>query len=619
MKKRVIAGKCRMGIKRNHRGYSEQRGLNVIAGDTETYKGDAWTLQLYNGSEMFFDYVNNENILDKFLEYIEKTCFVSRENIVYFHNLAFDLMILFRKFVEDIYRQGSYCKVEYKGWQFEIYSKKVNFVKMIKSKSKNHNISVHILDSMAFTQAGLDKSLKAFSIEADKLPLPKGLGKKKLKTKEFEKYAKNDVIVLYKLARKIIDMHKVFNITPSVSIAQFAMKVFRHNYIKGNDNILFPPAKCVEISEKSYHGGKNFYLYDKPKLIKNAIEIDINSSYPYACMFLPSLIKGRYIEVDEFDKNNYGVYRISGYIKSKYPILYTDDFKRIDGKFENICVSYWDIKSALEFAEKFEYKVELGYVFLDEGDYNPFQNFVKDIYAKRKQFKEQKDMNTIYKYILNSFYGKFIQVNEIQSFAYTDEKMNEPVKKYLNEFIDKSGVNLHYYYDSKLNQCVMKKTEYEAGLYYNPFIATLITSCARYNLLKLEYKYNSFHSATDSIKTEQKVNENEFSSELGKCKVVVEGRCFAFRNKLYLHFAKDFSNCNHKPDEVKYWDKGQHLCKYALHGYRGSLDDLYKNRYKLLKDRKMNYKYTKVIQLREGFKRGLPIADFVEMDEVLTL
>jgi len=65
-----------MGIKRNHRGYSEQRGLNVIAGDTETYKGDAWTLQLYNGSEMFFDYVNNENILDKFLEYIEKTCFV---------------------------------------------------------------------------------------------------------------------------------------------------------------------------------------------------------------------------------------------------------------------------------------------------------------------------------------------------------------------------------------------------------------------------------------------------------------------------------------------------------------------------------------------------------------
>ncbi len=618
MKKKVIKTLCVQGIKKNHRSYTEKRGLNIIAGDTETYKGNAWTIQLYNGEDLLFQYVNNDNILDIFIKYIEKHCKVKEQNIVYFHNLEYDLMILFRKFIEKIYRDGTYCEINYKGWFFEIYTGKVNYIIMKKPVCKKNSILVYIYDAMAFTQMGLDRSLTAFGINAKKIRTPEGLGVKKLKTKEFEEYAKNDVKVLYLLAKKIIEMHKVFDITPSVSIAQFSMKVFRHDYLREQDKIMFPPEKCVELSERSYHGGKNFYLYNEPRLFENAIEIDINSSYPYACLFLPSMIKGRYVETKKYTDKYVGVYEISGKIKSKYPILFDDEFKPIQNEFKNICATIWDIKGALEYADEFDFKVHSGYIFIDESDYNPFEHFVLDIYEKRKQVREQKDLNLIYKYILNSFYGKFIQTNENDKYFYLD-KLNEDEKNELDKIINQTQKDIHYYYDTKLKQFVVKEKKYEAGLYYNPFIATLITSFARYNLLRLEYKYNSFHSATDSIKTISKIDKKELSNELGGCKIEVEGKCFVFRNKLYLHFAKDFSNCNHKPDEVKYWDDGQHLSKYALHGYIGTLDTLVKNRYNLLEKREMEYNYTKVVKLREGFKRGLPVADFLNFKEKLIL
>ncbi|NMC98893.1 MAG: hypothetical protein GYA62_04150, partial [Bacteroidales bacterium] len=480
--------------------------------------------------------------------------------------------------------------------------------------------TVKVLDSMAFTQMGLDKSLKAFEIESVKYEKPAGLGDKYLKTKEFEEYAKQDVKALYKLCEKIIDFHKAFDISISVSIAQFSMKVFRHNYLRQGDVIKYPPKQCVGMSERSYHGGLNYYKYDRPKYFKNLIEYDINSSYPYACKFLPSMLVGNFTKVNKLDKRNHGVYLVDGYIESDIPIIFNDEYKRIDGHFENICLTDWDIKAGIEYADKFEFTIKEGWVYLDQSDYNPFSHFIDDIYKKRCEAKN-KPMKIIYKFILNSFYGKFIQTNEEEHFDFLslEDSRAKKIKTSFKMLPEEERANLHFYIDKAINEFVLKEKTFSAGFYYNPFIATLITSNARYRIIGILKKYKGVHCATDSIKTEVEIPESELGTKLGQLKKEVEGKCFIYRNKFYLHYAKDYSKCNHKSDEVMDKIGNQHLCKVAVHGYKGSLDNIIKNKYNLIKKPNMTYEYTKVIKIREGIKQKLPIADFIKKREILNL
>lgn len=596
----------------------------LLVGDTESVRGRPYTIQLYDGKEVFFKYTNTDNILKDFVKYVDKKCKVNFKNIIYFHNLEFDIMMLFKKYTKEIYEQGTTAFLSVYGYDFEIFMGSVSFITM-RSK-KNENKIIHILDAMRFTMLGLENSAEAFGLKYHKLKTPEGLGERELKTKEFEEYAKQDVIVLYEIAKKILEFHKMFSLSPTVSIAQFSMSVFRKNYLSKGQVIQFPPKECVELAERSYHGGKNFYKYLKPKFFENATEVDINSSYPYACLFLPSLLrgKGRFLKTDEVDLsgNTVGVYEIDGYIKNDIPLIYDDSFNPVFGEFSNIAVTTWDIISAVEHADKFEYKVKRGWIFVDYSDYNPFKQFIMDIYEKRKLNQNNPDLKIIYKYILNSFYGKFIQANLIEDYAWSPtDIMDEETKKIIDEYMKKHKVKIDYRFDSAVNKFVLLEKEYEAGIQYNPFLATMITSYARYYLSKLEKILNGFHSATDSVKTTIKVPDNMLSDNLGGLKKVVEGKCYVFRNKLYLHYAKDFNNCKHKPDQIPdwMWDGDQHLCKFALHGYHGDLQTLVKHRVQLLHSSEMDYTYTKVVKLREGVKQGLETGDFIVRNDKLRL
>lgn len=618
MKKKVkLNSNCIKGISKAIKGFSE---YNIIACDTETIKGEPYTLQMYDGENILFQYVNADNILDVFINFIEEYGYKKRINVCYFHNLTdFDLTILFRKYLKELYKGGTEIEINHNGNIFLIF--KSNNICFINGYLKN-GYKVKILDSMSFTQLSLQKSLEAFNINKSKLERPENLGSEKLNTEEFRKYAINDVIVLYDLVKKIKEFHKIFDVSISVSIAQFSMKVFRKNYLKKNEIIDFNP-RLIEIAERSYHGGKNYYAYKEPKLFENLTEIDINSSYPYAVSILPSFVKGytKVKSVKNFNGNLFSLFRIKGKIKSSRPMLFSDDFKEIQGDFDDVCITGYELDGIIKYAEVFDFSVIEGYEIIDEYNESPFKRFINDLYQKRLEMKKEgnKGMETIYKYILNSFYGKFIQTNEVKQVEFIsdlDDKKYSELKQII-ESMKNMGIEIHGCRDKFLNEIAVRIKEWHAGLYYNPVVATFITSIARRRLLDLEMKFKSIHSATDSIKTEMKVEGG--TSELGGYKKEVEGRCFIFRNKLYLHFAKDFSNCKHKPEEVKYWDNGQHLCKYALHGYRGSLEDLYKNRYKLLKERRMEYEYTKVVKLKEGLKQGLIVNDFIRKSEILNL
>jgi len=106
---------------------------------------------------------------------------------------------------------------------------------------------------------------------------------------------------------------------------------------------------------------------------------------------------------------------------------------------------------------------------------------------------------------------------------------------------------------------------------------------------------------------------------LGGLKVETFGRCYAFRNKLYLHFAKSDRFCKHDLSKIKIWDGEQHLCKFGLHGFKGSEIDLFKARHKILKGEAYKYSYNHIVGLREGFRRKEVICDMVKRHEILQL
>jgi hypothetical protein len=606
-------------IKKNHRGFGN---VKIFGADTETdLEGKPILIQLYDGKNLLIQDVKEENILDIFLDYMEKYCSKKFRNICYFHNFTdFDLSVLFRKFIKEIYKSGTITKLKYKGWDIVIYYCKNNaFVNLVKDK-----IYLKILDSQRFTMASLRESLKLFNVDAEKLTYDFRTGDRK--SDDFIKYSMEDVIAEYKLGEKIKEFHKLFDVSMSVSIAQFSMKVFRHHYLKEKDLIMYPPAECVELSERSYHGGLNIYTGYVPRFYENARMIDINSSYPYSTTFLPSMIRGNFVKVDKFIDGLKGVYLVDGYIESDYPIIFTDDFKPVQGSFENIALTNYEIETTLKYARDYDFKIKYGYVFEDLSDRNPFKDFIFDIYNKRLKAKKEgnKALEILYKYIMNSFYGKFIQADEVVNMVVDDfEELDEQERKEFKDEIKKIekayGIKIHYYYDKALNNFVLVKRVFKAGMYYNPFIATLITAKSRSLLLDLLYKFKGFHGATDSVMTTESISGE--SNELGGYKMEVEGNVYVFRNKFYLFYAKDFSRCKHKPDDknLLYDDNGYHLCKYATHGFKGDIEWVHNHRYDLLKGEVLEYKYTKVNKLRESVRSGLKVNKFEERKEVLDL
>lgn len=152
---------------------------------------------------------------------------------------------------------------------------------------------------------------------------------------------------------------------------------------------------------------------------------------------------------------------------------------------------------------------------------------------------------------------------------------------------------------------------------YHPFIAGQITGYVRREITRLERAGRALHTATDSIKT---LRDLPTSNALGGLKLEVLGRCYFFRNKLYLHFSNDPGVCGHdEKGKFGIVEDGQHLCKIGLHGFKGTAKDLYARRFELLKNKFIDYDYQHMVSLREGFIRREKICKMSPRKERLTL
>jgi hypothetical protein len=570
LKNIVIPGYIRDGIGHNWKGFPKR--YKLWGADFETVRGEPYTFQVCDGKEAILEWIEPDTVLDEFIKYFEPRVLKGHVNIVYFHNLKFDIGVLFFKFHQRFINRQSFT-LKYKGHRFYVVYSAVKFVRCYFKDDRE----LFIYDSIAFTQGGsLDKWCKVLNLPVKKMERPADIGERKFKDEYSIEYAKTDAWAEYWLADWIIKQHKDYDLRICVSSAQFSARVFRHNFMTKRMNIPFPSIPISRACVRSYHGGRNGFYLDSPSILENCSEIDISSSYPYAMTQLPNFASGKYRKVKELQKDFEGVYLVSGvYRGCRYPSIFTEDFKEMEkGSVFKVWTTSYELREAIKDRSIENLKIKTGYVFVDNpGRKNPFKDFVKYFYEKKESSRDKPDRYHFYKIILNALYGKFIQTSLHED---DEEDLETETKENL------LGVFIESVEGEVLDLVKKNNNDYfVAGGLFNPFIATLITGYARAYLHRLEHKYNAVHSSTDSVKFNHKYFDKE-KPGLGGYKIEVTGKCICLRNKVYVHY-----------------DRSGNIKKYALHGFQGHLPELLE----LIKTRKTTYSTKRILGIREAYRQ----------------
>lgn len=533
--------------------------INLISGDIETKPYQL--LGLKNKDEFIIEDIQDEEMrLKVFLKKLYSLTDKDRCNVLFFHNLKFDLQFLFLKH-KEIFRNYTFTLRFNKDYELDekgkikivVFSKNVWFAKIHFEKNKR----VFVIDSYAFFKAGLGKITKSFNFKYQKYKydFDNNLSKKELIT-----YLENDLNIQEELSHEIIDFHKDFDIRISVSKAQLSARIFKKKFMREGDKLPMPN-QFIDGIIKSYHGGKNGFYFDKVTKIENVNVYDVNSMYPQAMMQLPNFNNCSFDYIDYLDNEREGVYKVYGHLKKcKYPIFYTHDFKPLkeDMYINGLWITSYELKEAIRNNE-FELKECIGVVVNEHSDYNPISEFVSYFYEKKNTTPKDNPKYNFFKEILNSLYGKFIQ-----------------------NHVEKRMV----YYNPETDSFTYSEVKGRAGGLFNPLIATLITGYSRAYMHKLEHDYQSLHTATDSILT---LNEAQDSKVIGELHLEAKGKIILFRNKCYIMFLDEPII---KEDELCYF-------KYANHGFYSNIGDLLK----LYLNKENKYTYKRMGNIRESLSR----------------
>jgi hypothetical protein len=204
------------------------------------------------------------------------------------------------------------------------------------------------------------------------------------------------------------------------------------------------------------------------------------------------------------------------------------------------------------------------------------RGFVDDFYAK-KEGEKDKVLRFMYKLILNSISGKFIQTRKRGSHALTDVS----------------------------NDTTQSANDLVAGGMFHPFIASGITAHTRSRIHQLEHKYKALHTATDGIFTQAK-RLPPVKKSLGHVGPDASGDLLLIRNKCYILYSDDGTQ-----DSRAF--EGKRISKYALHGFQGTVYDLER----LIATNKRKYVVNRPHRLKESIKAGTQVNLFTEREYTL--
>lgn len=531
-------------------------------------------------------FVDEKTAAKKFLQW----CSARKRNyqhVVYIHNLAFDLIELLwgheKKFVEN----GGEFEFKVGSWTVRGLYGTPTFCTL----RSGHDRSIVLVDSFSFFRGSLASAAELFCPDLPKLRHPRGIGEKRFTSRDtgFVAYAMRDAQVTYHIGKSIEELHREFDLKQCVSVADLAARIFRHRFL--DYSIPQPDHEIVQNSLDAYHGGKN-NITTAPGYYPGVHGIDVSSAYPDAMQQMPAFARARLYKRYRSKRGckrvpDYGVYAVSGTSHAcKWPALFDHGFKPLSGEFDCIHIQGFELNEALRSGELSASKI-IGHYYDADKDIqvSALRAFCDDFYH-RKQTERNPIQRYMYKLILNSISGKFIQTRKRTLKAYVDIDSGE----------------------------ISDAAELVAGGMFHPFIAAAITAHTRARIHRMEHHYQALHTATDGIFSLCKpATHGEFktvpkATRLGELTYEVHGDLLLVRNKCYVVYTDE----GEKKDRSKQFP-GKYIAKYALHGFQGTVFDLER----LIKTGKRTYTTVRPNKLKESIKRGLVPNDFQKHDHNL--
>lgn len=176
------------------------------------------------------------------------------------------------------------------------------------------------------------------------------------------------------------------------------------------------PEKVIEIAYNTYYGG-HFELL-KRGYMEHVYNYDIVSAYPDEIRKQINYLKGKWEKVKEFNPNCH-----TGFYKCKIEVLeplFSPFMQKIGGKQQGLNIypngkfsQFLTKEEILFIREHFSnstIKIEFGYEFNEKTLEYPFKSEIERLF-EWKEKEENPDVKKCVKIILNSLYGKFIQVS----------------------------------------------------------------------------------------------------------------------------------------------------------------------------------------------------------------
>lgn len=561
----------------------------IYGGDTETMNGQPISFQFYGGalSDMIF-IRDAEKATDTFLKWCRARP-PRVQHVVYIHNLEFDMVSFFWDRRADLVssRSGEF-DFFVDGWRIAGAYGAPTFARITDSGS---NRVIMLVDSFSYYRASLAKAAEVFCPDLPKLAAPEGLGSRLFaKTDDvFIEYAMRDAIIAYHIGLSLEALHDEFSISQTVSVADMAARVFRRQFL--THPIPQPQRSVVETSVCAYHGGKNLMPVEAG-WYGGVTALDISSAYPHAMHSFPSFYHAALYKSYRATRPKsvppLGVYTVSGRVVGcKWPSLFTHEFKPIrGGSVYHLCVAGLELNEALRSGEFLPESVS-GTYYDAERDHSdpPLRHFVDDFY-ERKQSEKDKPKRAMYKFILNSISGKFIQTR----------KNNKATVVYVDS-------------DNDADLRVSEEADMVAGGMFHPFIAAQITAHTRARIHQLEHQHEAIHTATDGIYTR---HQNAKGEGEGLGSLVVEGRgdLLMVRNKTYILYGDPPDSGT--PSKMY---PGKIIQKYALHGFAGTVFDLES----MAAQGTRKYTATRVNKLRASVKSGATPNEFRQQEYKLNV
>lgn len=575
------------------------KNVNLIVFDTETEDGIPYLLTFYDGVKPTYKRVAQKTVLDEFLNYLSHRCPKCKPNLLFAHNLQFDLTAVLCQHEGKLFQFLNPPKLKHPLGTFEkIYSQKVWFARL---KLKNRAI-VKIIDTASFLRGSLYGLSRKLNLKHRKETRPEFVtqGEAPKNPKEWKRlidYCRREILTTYDLAQYILDMHRHYDTAISISASQLSSKVFKTHFLK--TKILQVLSWVRWLAEQSIHGGRASTFVDGVAVISDVNYYDYNSFYPWAMANLPPLTNGKWAKVNDFVDEYEGFYQIDGYVhKCRYPIILKNS-----GNFEYAHDEYvkrapivsYELREALKHDEIDIAKIK-GFIWVpSKNAENPFKNYVKEFYGLKQGAPENDPRYQVYKLLLNSLYGKTFQA--IRQTDYEEEP----------ELV----------WDERLGRCVRNRILYRAGGIYLPHAGSWTTSMCRAKLHEDLHRYEAIDCATDSFKTKR--NDIVTGTGLGELKPAHQGLLLLIRPKLYVMFSEEIQKevMGEFGGDLRGWlkknlplieehlktnpqDKWRFFPKYALHGFWGSVTELLR----LYRDKSNEYLAKHMTKIKEAIRQN---------------